>query len=190
MTNVLRTYAISKFSDFLGVGASARNSEISLLKDTVSRTRNMGQDPSWDNPFFRRSYKNKLLNLIEEMKRDLQVCSELTVQDGRVTVRLSLVPQLVLRLKRKELLSKDLALYTPEVLAPQGLYSHSIRRYKARELMLEQMKVIEDNYEGILKCGKCKSLKTTYYQLQTRSADEGLTNFCQCIACGHRWRFN
>lgn len=43
--------------------------------------------------------------------------------------------------------------------------------------------------DGGLKCGKCKSMNTTYYQQQTRSADEPMTNFCRCIDCGHRWRF-
>ena len=37
-------------------------------------------------------------------------------------------------------------------------------------------------------CRKCKSKKCTYYELQTRSADEGMTIFITCITCGHRWR--
>ncbi|GIQ80387.1 hypothetical protein KIPB_001180 [Kipferlia bialata] len=38
-------------------------------------------------------------------------------------------------------------------------------------------------------CSKCKAKQTTYYQLQTRSADEPMTTFCTCIPCGHSWRF-
>lgn len=38
-------------------------------------------------------------------------------------------------------------------------------------------------------CGKCKQRKCTYYQMQTRSADEPMTNFVSCVACGHRWKF-
>lgn len=43
--------------------------------------------------------------------------------------------------------------------------------------------------DGILKCGKCKSYKTTYYEMQTRSADEPTSKFCTCHNCGHKWRF-
>ena len=38
------------------------------------------------------------------------------------------------------------------------------------------------------KCGRCKSRKCTYYELQTRSADEGMTTFITCINCGNRWK--
>lgn len=37
-------------------------------------------------------------------------------------------------------------------------------------------------------CGKCKKNKVTYYEQQTRSADESCTIFYQCLNCGHRWK--
>ena len=37
-------------------------------------------------------------------------------------------------------------------------------------------------------CRKCKGNQCTYYQLQTRSADEPMTTFCNCILCGNRWK--
>ena len=37
-------------------------------------------------------------------------------------------------------------------------------------------------------CRKCKSNKCTYYQMQTRSADEPMTTFVSCIDCGNRWK--
>lgn len=38
-------------------------------------------------------------------------------------------------------------------------------------------------------CGKCKQRKTTYFQMQTRSADEPMTTFVTCVNCGNRWKF-
>ena len=36
-------------------------------------------------------------------------------------------------------------------------------------------------------CTGCKERKCTYYELQTRSADEPMTVFIQCLNCGKRW---
>lgn len=39
------------------------------------------------------------------------------------------------------------------------------------------------------KCGRCGKRKCTYYQLQTRSADEPMTTFVTCVNCNKRWKF-
>ena len=49
----------------------------------------------------------------------------------------------------------------------------------------------EQNLEAAtdtFKCRKCHSKKCTYYQMQTRSADEPMTIFVTCIECGNRWK--
>eukprot|EP00996_Jenningsia_fusiforme_P002592 NODE_3418_length_981_cov_13.045064_g3140_i0.p1 GENE.NODE_3418_length_981_cov_13.045064_g3140_i0~~NODE_3418_length_981_cov_13.045064_g3140_i0.p1 ORF type:complete len:259 (-),score=44.14 NODE_3418_length_981_cov_13.045064_g3140_i0:205-921(-) len=39
------------------------------------------------------------------------------------------------------------------------------------------------------KCQKCGERKTTYFQMQTRSADEPMTTFVTCVNCGNAWKF-
>ena len=46
----------------------------------------------------------------------------------------------------------------------------------------------ESEVDGLFKCPKCKFKKTTYYSVQTRSADEPMTNFITCLKCSHRWK--
>jgi len=41
---------------------------------------------------------------------------------------------------------------------------------------------------SLFKCRKCKSRETSYYEVQTRSADEPMTQFINCLNCGNRWR--
>jgi len=38
------------------------------------------------------------------------------------------------------------------------------------------------------KCGKCKTRNCSYYQQQTRGADEPMTTFVTCMTCGNRWK--
>ncbi|NVM27622.1 MAG: transcription factor S [Candidatus Helarchaeota archaeon] len=37
-------------------------------------------------------------------------------------------------------------------------------------------------------CPKCGHKEAAYWQLQTRSADEGMTTFYRCVKCKHTWR--
>lgn len=39
------------------------------------------------------------------------------------------------------------------------------------------------------KCGRCGKNQTTYYQMQTRSADEPMTTYVTCVNCDNRWKF-
>lgn len=39
------------------------------------------------------------------------------------------------------------------------------------------------------KCARCGQRKCTYYQMQTRSADEPMTTYVTCVNCSKRWKF-
>ena len=45
------------------------------------------------------------------------------------------------------------------------------------------------NLQGFYRCGKCKTNKTTYYQVQIRRADEPMTPFVTCLECNNSWKF-
>jgi len=44
--------------------------------------------------------------------------------------------------------------------------------------------------ESVIHCRKCSSANLNFVQVQTRSADEPMTCFLTCNACGHRWRMS
>jgi DNA-directed RNA polymerase subunit M/transcription elongation factor TFIIS len=44
--------------------------------------------------------------------------------------------------------------------------------------------IISDQFH----CYKCNKNKCTYYELQTRSADEPMTTFITCLECGNKWK--
>ena len=45
-----------------------------------------------------------------------------------------------------------------------------------------------DGNTDMFTCYKCKSTNCSYYQLQTRSADEPMTTYVTCLECGQRWK--
>lgn len=60
---------------------------------------------------------------------------------------------------------------------------------EARVQGKKDMVVATDEAEtDMFQCSRCKKRQTTFFQLQTRSADEPMTVFIKCIPCGKRWR--
>ncbi|OEH80484.1 transcription elongation factor [Cyclospora cayetanensis] len=43
--------------------------------------------------------------------------------------------------------------------------------------------------QGQFPCFRCRTNKTVYFQMQTRSSDEPMTTFVTCLECGNRWKF-
>ena len=64
--------------------------------------------------------------------------------------------------------------------------NNAIREHATNEAVRGQKKEASTD---AFKCGKCKQRKCTYYQLQTRSADEPMTTFVTCVNCDNRWKF-
>ena len=67
------------------------------------------------------------------------------------------------------------------------------RREEDRKIQKENMDKAmvakaERSISTSLQCGKCGQRKVTYTEAQTRSADEPMTLFCTCLACGKSWR--
>lgn len=52
---------------------------------------------------------------------------------------------------------------------------------------LEQAQKSATN-QGFFTCRKCGSKNTTYFQMQTRGADEPMTNFVTCLDCKTQWK--
>jgi len=191
----LRDYAREKFQElYPGKSIKPRNAELAVYNWAVThteggtllnkaKTKRTTEQPSWENRLFRWRYKQRLLSVLFNLRNN---------------------PDMVKRVKPKELET-----LTPGQLWPDGPMGQTEKKIREKENAMEMAKAKNDEeYEGILTCPKCKSKKTSYYQLQTRSADEvslppvlffvpskrrltfrqPATNFCSCL-CGHRWRF-
>lgn len=189
--HALRDYARDKFQElYPGKSVKAKNAELAVYNWAVTHTeknhimiKNKYEQemPSWENPLFRWRYKQRLMSVLFNLKNNTDM----------------------IKVKPRELET-----LTPGQMWPDGPYGQTERKLRERETTMEMAKAKTDaEYEGILTCPKCKSKKTSYYQMQTRSADEvsfllrlfisskrrltisqPATNFCSCL-CGHRWRF-
>ena len=94
---------------------------------------------------------------------------------------------LIKKFLNKEFNEYDLAFFTSEELFPEQ-YSHLTKLYGLDKIVLpcEYTPEIPD---GIIKCHKCKSFKTSYYESQTRASDEPTRKFVTCHNCGNKFKF-
>jgi transcription elongation factor S-II len=172
MTHVLRTYACEKFSELLKLEKShpiALNMEKSMFNWVIKETKKYKDAPAWENRLFRDRYKTKFLSI------------QFNLNEPR--------SQLKERILNGEVKSIDVAYMAPFELWNTGPYAIEIEKQRAQEIRKDESQgKIEKNIKGIFKCGRCKSDNTTYYEMQTRSADEPMTAFITCLKCGKRWK--
>jgi hypothetical protein len=167
-----REFAIRKYADILGLPKDDKkciNLEKCTYNFVIQRTRELGDVPADNNRLFINRYKHKFLQLQHNLRYS---------------------PTLKDRIISGELKPQSAVTLSPQGLWPDGPYSklleENIRQGMKKDWVTN---IINDpEYKGLFRCKRCKSYKTTFYQMQTRSADEPMTVFITCHACDSRWK--
>jgi len=142
----------------------SKNMEIGIFNYTIKASTFNKITKDWKNIYFKLLYKQRAKTMLINLKN---------------------IPELITNLKTKKIKVEDISFYTHQELNPE-LW---------KELIDEKIKIDKNKYENCpkinseFKCRKCQSNNCSYYQLQTRSADEPMTTFVNCLDCGNRWRF-
>lgn len=89
------------------------------------------------------------------------------------------------QIKNKEITPQQLAKMTHQEFNPEHwkeLIERKIKRDSSK--LTNNIEASTDMYT----CKKCKSKRCSYFELQTRSADEPTTVFVTCLDCGKHWK--
>ena len=73
-------------------------------------------------------------------------------------------------------------------LQPHHLFPENWKKIIDRRVLIEDKKKNMSTTD-IFECRKCNKRKCSVYQMQTRSADEPMTTFVNCLTCGASWKF-
>lgn len=117
----------------------------------------------WDNPYFVQIYVDHLRSIFTNLK-NTDIISQ--VKDGTIK-------------------SHMIAFMTHQEFCPER-WSDLIEAKTKRDKNKFETNIAAAT--DTFTCRKCKGNQCTFYQLQTRSADEAITTFVTCISCSARWK--
>ena len=152
-----------KLKEVLESEKKSINLEKGIYNYALKEANNRKVVKKWDNPFYTQIYLDRLRSIYFNLKIPALLHS---VKDGTITV-------------------KTLAFMTHQEMQPEkweALIQAKIKQDKSK--YDTQQEAMTDTF----KCRKCHSNKCSYYQMQTRSADEPMTTFVTCLECANRWK--
>jgi DNA-directed RNA polymerase subunit M/transcription elongation factor TFIIS len=169
---MIRDYVISKYAELLELPkehALCVNLEKSTHNWAINRSTSLGDVAAADNYRHMNRYKHKFLQIQYNLKRS---------------------PQLKNKILNGVIKTASIMELSPHALWPEGPWAKTLEERIEKNMKKDYVSVVlqDPNYKGIFKCRRCKSHKTTYYEMQTRSADEPMTVFITCHNCDSRWK--
>jgi len=159
----------SKFSPILKKDLFCRNIEKGIYNWAIREAEKRKIVKKWTNEMFVHLYVDHFRSIYLNLNKNSYIKND----------------TLIKRLKKGNMKSYNIAFMSPQELFPEQwkeLVENKIKRDKSKYEI--NMEAATDEF----KCFKCKKRKCTYYELQTRSADEPMTTFVSCLNCGNRWK--
>ena len=152
-----------KLFEYLPDKKLCRNLEKGIYNYCIKECNNRNIVKKWDNIYFTLIYINKFRSILRNITSE----------------------ELKNKIISREIKPHEVAFMTHQEMRPLHWKKLlDIKQERENNRYAPKMEANTDNFT----CRKCSSNKCSYYQLQTRSADEPMTTFVTCINCGNRWK--
>jgi transcription elongation factor S-II len=164
----LRAYFKSRFYQLLNDETLGTNLETSTFNYIKKVAKNKGIRLNMKNPKLIKLYKLKGFSILQNLQNKNN-------------------PGFLEKVKTKQIHFKNVPHMKHDEIFPE-MWEPIYQRNLKKEFIIERQKYELEHQIGMYTCGKCKCKHTTYFSLQTRSADEPMTHFITCMNCDNRWK--
>jgi len=140
-----------------------KNIEVGIYNYAIQEAQFRQIIKKWTNPLFVQLYVDKLRSIYINLGQE----------------------EFLQQIQKGEILPQQVAFMTHQEMNPHIWKVHIEKKMK------RDASKYNDNMQAstnMYTCKKCKSQRCTYYEMQTRSADEPATIFVTCLDCGKNWR--
>jgi len=154
----------AQLNKIVGSDKLALNIEVGIFNYTIKEATSKKIVKKWENPAFARIYMDRLKT---------------------VFTNLSANESLVQHLVSGEIKPSTFAFMTHQEFNPDH-WSVLIAQKQKRDASKYDKRIGAST--DMFTCKKCHKKNCTYYEMQTRSADEPATIFVTCLDCGKHWK--
>ncbi len=159
-----RELVIGKYKDILHSDELATDLEIGVFRAAILSATDKAIICHFANPLFDRVYKQTALTNYYHITKFKHIRERLLAGDLKVW---------------------ELPFLSHYEVNPDGWKELYETQEKREEKQIEGDKSMATDQ---FRCRACGQRLCTYYQMQTRSADEPMTTFIKCLNCGNRWK--
>lgn len=168
----IRSKVVENFAELLESQPLATEFELALLRSVADLATKEDIDKDWGNKIFWNLYRNKAVSLYENLRG-----KDSYVQNSELWLD---------KLKSGEISCQAFVDMTAMDICPQRWKSMIDKIIETEKKLYSKA----DMASIVIWCSGCKKKsKCTYYQMQTRSADEPMTTFVTCLECDKKWKF-
>jgi transcription elongation factor S-II len=167
-----RTKIINAITESMGTLLSEeeiKNLEVAIFHSTLHAAEKRHISKVWTYPLFTQLYSSVARTIVGNLNPNTYIQNK----------------NLFKRFEDGELSLEEIAGFGHTDLYPEIWKDSLIRQFEREKRQLEGNRAMATDQ---FLCKGCKKRECTYYELQTRSADEPMTIFIQCLNCGKRWR--
>ena len=165
----IRNNSCNLFNKILQDNQKSRQIEKDIYNSSLKYANENNIIRNWDNRIFKSLYLSRIRSIYTNLKSDSYLGNQ-NFKDKIISGKID---------------SKKISTVSKYDIYPE-VWSELLSKLAEKDKLKYELK--PEAMTDMFKCRKCGSRSCSYYEFQTRSADEPMTQFITCLDCNNNWK--